>query len=125
MKTGRHLVPYMLLGFLTLGAGLGVGLGLSEGTATYTPTVASSWDPCSASSTTAGRQVSCTLVGAKSYSSSMTVWFEPSHSLPKGTAACLNAALDRAGPSGVSHDLANFEKELTQSLRSCSVRGRL
>ena len=116
----------MLLGFLTLGTGLGVGLGLSEGTATYAPTtVASSWRPCNASPTTAGLQVSCTLVGAKSYSSSMTVWFEPSHSFPKGTAACLNAALDRAGRNGVSHDLANFEKELTQSLRSCSVRGRL
>jgi hypothetical protein len=122
---GRHLVPYMLLGFLTLGTGLGVGLGLSEGTATDTPTVASSWHPCSASPTTAGLQVSCTLVGAKSYSSSMTVWFEPSHSFPKGTAACLNAALDRAVPNGVSNNLAHFEKELTQALRGCGVRGRL
>ena len=125
MKTGRLLVPYMLLSFLTLGAGLGVGLGLSEGTATYTLTAASSWHPCSASPTTGGVQVSCTLVGAKSYNSSMTVWFEASHSFPKGIAGCLNTAVDRAVPNGVSHDLADFEKELTQALRSCGVRGRL
>ena len=125
MKTGRLLVPYMLLSFLTLGAGLGVGLGVSEGTATYTPTAASSWHPCSASPTTAGLQVSCTLVGAKSYTSSMAVWVEPSLSFPKGIAGCLNAAVDRAVPSEVSHDLSDFEKELTQALGSCGVRGRL
>jgi hypothetical protein len=125
VKTGRLLAPYMLLSFLTLGAGLGVGLGLSEGTATYAPTAASSVYPCRASPATAGLQVTCTLVGTKSYSSSITVWFEPSHSFPRGTADCLNAAVDRAVPNRVSPDLASFETELTKALRSCGVRGKL
>jgi len=34
----RRLAPYVLLGLLTLGAGLGVGLGLSQGPVTYTAT---------------------------------------------------------------------------------------
>jgi hypothetical protein len=35
VRTRRRLAPSLLLGVLTLGAGLGVGLGLSEGPATY------------------------------------------------------------------------------------------
>lgn len=124
MKARRYLVPYLILAILTLGTGLGVGLGLSEGTVTLTATMVSSWHPCSSSPTRSGLQVSCTLVDARSYSSSITVWFEPSNSFPKGTTACLNAALDRSVPSGVSHDSADFEMELTHALRNCGVRGR-
>ena len=35
MRPRRRFAPYLLLGILTLGAGLGVGLALSEGTVTY------------------------------------------------------------------------------------------
>jgi hypothetical protein len=33
----RYLVPYLLMGVLTLGAGLGAGLSLSDGPVTFTP----------------------------------------------------------------------------------------
>jgi len=35
VRPRRRLAPFLLLGILTLGAGLGVGLGLSEGPVTY------------------------------------------------------------------------------------------
>jgi hypothetical protein len=41
MKAGRRLVPYLLLGLLTLGSGLGIGLGLSVGSPTADGTVGS------------------------------------------------------------------------------------
>jgi hypothetical protein len=41
-------VPYLLLGILTLGAGLGVGLGLSEGPMTYSTSAQVAGTPCSA-----------------------------------------------------------------------------
>jgi hypothetical protein len=37
MKLKRVLLPYVLIGILTLGAGLGAGLGLANGPITYVP----------------------------------------------------------------------------------------
>jgi hypothetical protein len=53
-------VPYVLLGLLTLGAGLGVGLGLSGGPVTYTASLGGPMNtPCSATPNGAG--LSCHL----------------------------------------------------------------
>lgn len=42
MKRRARLLPYLLLGVLTLGAGVGMGLGLSGAPVTYQPRVAAS-----------------------------------------------------------------------------------
>jgi hypothetical protein len=39
VKPSRRLAPYLLLGTLTLGAGLGAGLGLSQGPMTHDATI--------------------------------------------------------------------------------------
>jgi hypothetical protein len=109
----------MLLGTLTLGAGLGVGLGLSEGTATYAPTVASALHSCRSSPTHFGFQVTCSD-GGVGYSSSITLWFAPRHGLSKKAAACVSAALDRA-----PRIRADFGQEMATVVRNCGFRGRL
>ena len=60
MNPHRSFVPYVLLGLLTLGAGLGVGLGLSEGPVTYTASLGDPMNtPCSAAPN--GEGLSCQL----------------------------------------------------------------
>jgi hypothetical protein len=85
----RGFVPYLLLGILTLGAGLGVGLGLSEGPVTYSASPQSAGTPCSASPNRAG--LSCRLRhGAVSF-----LFAGPR--LSKGAMNCLVGGLDGAG----------------------------
>jgi hypothetical protein len=120
MKAGRHLVPYILLGVLALGAGLGAGLGLSEGSTTYAPTAASPSLSCKSSPTHAGFQVSCTdaRLDANGYSSSITLWSAPHHGFSKKIAACVSAALDRT-----SIGSADFEQGIATVVRRCGIRG--
>jgi hypothetical protein len=122
MKTGRHLVPYVLLGVLTLGAGLGAGLGLSEGSTTDTATVASSSLSCQSSPTHSGFQVSCNdaALDANGYSSSITLWFAPHHGFSRKLAACVSAALDRTSVGST-----DLEQEMATVARRCEIRGRL
>lgn len=47
MKANRRLIPYLLVGLLTLGTGLAVGLGLATGPVTATDTVMDAKPFCS------------------------------------------------------------------------------
>jgi hypothetical protein len=86
----RSFVPYVLLGLLTLGAGLGVGLGLSEGPVTYTASLGDPMNtPCSAAPN--GEGLSCQLrPGTVSF-----LFGGPG--LSKGAMNCLVDGLDGAG----------------------------
>ena len=65
MPLGRRIVPYLLLGALTLGAGLGVGLGLSEESVTHKAAAATSlWAPCATARNATGTTVTCGSVVA-------------------------------------------------------------
>jgi hypothetical protein len=91
--TSRRLAPYLLLGLLTLGAGLGVGLGLSEGPVTYTATV-SAWGPCTTSSAQRGVNVQCSARG-----STVWVYFRSKADIPTGFADCMANALAPIAPT--------------------------
>jgi hypothetical protein len=90
MTPPRRLIPYVLLGILTLGTGLGVALGLTEGPVTST---ASSGEvmttPCFAAPQGAG--LSCHLRdGAVSFGFA-------GPELSKGAVNCLVSGVDGAG----------------------------
>ena len=129
MEAGRHLMPYLLLGILTLGTGLGVGLGLSEGPLTHTATMAPYWGPCSTSRTQSGIDVSCSAptieVSAHSWrkGTSLTTWFSSSVRLPNSFAACMTKTLNRVFPKGISSSTAEFQNGEKIVYTACFPRG--
>jgi hypothetical protein len=96
----RRLTPYLLLGTLTLGAGLGAGLSLSEGPVTYdasaaaSPVVTLQEGPCTISTGRGETAVSCTSSHGAAFSSSVGVKF--TH-IPARTQACLIKFLRTVG----------------------------
>jgi hypothetical protein len=99
-------VPYVLMGTLTLGAGLGVGLNLSGGRLTVNSADVSDSQSirCTTSVTHLGRiraSVSCSSSKNKvsiDGGQSVTVFFQSVTSIPKGFAACLQATLPQNEP---------------------------
>jgi hypothetical protein len=101
VKWNRRLVPYVLVGVLTLGAGLAIGLSLSEGPLTVNDaglTVSQSIR-CTASVTNHETTVSCTshpnVVSANGHfgGTSVTLWFPRGARVPKGFTSCMQATL--------------------------------
>jgi hypothetical protein len=100
----RRLTPYLLLGALTLGAGLGAGLGLSEGPVTHdataptSSTVTTYRGNCAVSTGGNAVGIKCTG-GSSSYSSYLSI-----HFLGTGSACVSNAmkALAKAKPTTAS-----------------------
>jgi hypothetical protein len=94
-------VPYVLVGALTLGAGLAIGLSLSEGPLTVNDSglTASQSIRCTSSVTNHETSMSCSsrpnVVSANGYfgGTSVTVWFPRAARVPKGFTACMQATL--------------------------------
>jgi hypothetical protein len=92
VKLPIRLVPYLLLGTLTLGAALGAGLGLSQGPITHTgvgpnaPVVIS----CASSSDPKKTVVTCTSPGSN-FSYALTFFKKPTP--PTELDACLASGL--------------------------------
>ena len=113
-------MPFLLVGALTLGAGLGVGLGLWDGPVTVNGAPASAAQPirCTTSLTQGEANISCsspsTITSADSFAGGHqdTVWFPSSTRISKGLTACVEASLRNdlrhsAGGNGISASLAS------------------
>lgn len=122
VKGNRRLVPFLLVGALTLGAGLGVGLGIHEGPTTVngTTTKVAQAIRCTAQVTQGKTNISCsspsTLISAHSFGggSKDTVWFTSSTRISKGITACVEASLRNdlghsEGGKGISASVASCE----------------
>jgi hypothetical protein len=113
----RRIAPYLLLGLLTLGAGLGVGLGLASGPVTYMashPETSGSWSCITILSSSEETEVDCVPRGqtagpllahgpGSSFASlpngaggaEVQSFFIAGKTIPKGYASCLTEALNR------------------------------
>jgi hypothetical protein len=96
VRLSRRLIPYLLLGTLTLGAGLGAGLALAQGPVTRDPGAAASpvvtvqEGPCTVSTGRGEARVSCASSSGSAYSSSLSLQFDH---LPGPAEACITKAL--------------------------------
>jgi len=101
VKQYRRLLPFVLVGALTLGAGLGVGLGVSEGPVTVNHTGAKTAQTlrCTTSVARGEADISCsspsTTVSGDTFfgGEQETIWFRSTTSVSKGWAACMEAVL--------------------------------
>jgi len=126
MPLGRRVVPYLLLGALTFGAGLGVGLGLSEGPVTYNATATSSWAPCATARTASGTTVTCGSVVSDVTPSSFTYgsqgfehFYEPPPKMPRDFATCMTSALIHVVPRTTTISSAKINREMDAIYAAC------
>ena len=109
MKARARLVPYFLLGVLSLGAGLGLGLGLSEAPVTHSARFYFSAIPpggtCTTFSTASEVGVTCRGPKVAPYAT-----FESP--IPRGEASCLpEARLVTRGPNALEKAVAYLKRE--------------
>ena len=113
MKRNRRLVPYVLVGILTLGTGLAIGFGLSKGPVTYTASAEVTGIPCSALPNGAAG-MTC--------SGNIVVWFGPhGRKFSKGSINCVVDGVNGAKAAGhnESASLAAVEAAVNVLLPEC------
>jgi hypothetical protein len=130
MNPHRRLIPYVLLGILTLGTGLAVGLGLSQGTVTYTATSATSataWAPCATARNGAEIKVTCGSVVSQLTASSFTYgwhgfasFFEAPWKMPNDFVSCMTAELIHVVPRSGRISSAKLSRDMGAIYASCS-----
>ena len=101
MPLSRRLTPYLLLGTLTLGAGLGAGLGLSQGPMTYS-----------------GARSGEANESTNPYKSSITIRFSGGPMIPTDSVDCVLKGLAEARPMGT----AAFKRDVRTMLSKCGRR---
>jgi len=121
------LIPYVLLGILTVGTGLAVGLGLSDGPVTYSATSVSPWAPCSISRNGTTTKVTCRSVISDVTSSSFSYgrqgsafFFEPPPKMPEDFVTCMTSALVHVVPRTGPISSAKLNREIDAIYDSCS-----
>jgi hypothetical protein len=105
-------VPYVLLGVLTLGAGLGAGLGLSEGQVTHDPTTL-----CVASVGQGSDQILC------SSRPGAAIRLPGAFTLPPANPACMAKAIKAAGRS-IPTSEAGLKRVLRRLLSACGANSQ-
>jgi hypothetical protein len=127
MPLGRRVVPYLLLGALTFGAGLGVGLGLSEGPVTNNATATSSWAPCATARTASGTTVTCGTVVSDVTPSSFTYdrqgaahFYESPPKMPRDFATCMTSALIHVVPRATTISSGELNRKINAIYMTCS-----
>jgi hypothetical protein len=110
VKPRRRLIPYVLLGVITLGTGLAVGLGLSEGPLTYSASPAPSHWTCKSSENQGVRTFNCVTAGER-----VSVWNY--RVTGKGVTACLTKSLKFVPPPRSSESA--FEKAVQAAESKC------
>jgi hypothetical protein len=127
MSPRRRLIPYVLLGILTLGTGLAIGLGLSEGTLTYTATSAATWAPCASARSGAVTKMTCGSVVSQVTPSSFTYtregfasFFEAPWKMPKDFVSCMNSELIHVVPRSGRISSAKLCRDMDAIYTSCS-----
>jgi hypothetical protein len=126
-------VPDLLLGALTVGAGLGVGLGLSEGPVTNHATATSSWAPCATARTITGTTVTCGSVVSDVTPSSFNYdsqgfarFYEPPLKMPRDFATCMTSALIHVAPRTTTISSGKLNRKVDAIYATCSgLKGRL
>ena len=128
MPLGRRIVPYLLLGALTLGAGLGVGLGLSEESVTHKAAAATSlWAPCATARNATGTTVTCGSVVADVTPASFTYgsqgfehFYEPPPKIPTDFATCMTSALIHVVPRTTTISAGKLNRKMDAIYATCS-----
>ena len=121
-------MPYLLLGALTLGAGLGVGLGLSEEPDTHNSAAATSfWTPCATARTATGTTVTCGSVVANVTSGTFTYgsqgfehFYEPPPKMPRDFATCMTSALIHVVPRTTTISAGKLNRKMDAIYATCS-----
>lgn len=127
MNPRRRLIPYVLLGILTLGTGLAVGLGLAEGALTYNAAATSFWAPCTIQRTGTATKVTCRSIVSNVTPSSFT-WgsvgvyhfYETPPKMPADFATCMTSVLVHLVPRIGPISSAKLSRELGAIYETCS-----
>lgn len=127
MNRRRGLVPYALLGILTLGAGLGVVLGLSTGPVTYNASAASPWASCSTARIGNETTVTCRSVTSYVTPSAFT-WkkvgvihfYAVPPKMPTDFATCMTSALVHVVPRFGRLSSGKLNREMDAIYARCS-----